>query len=132
MFGEARLVSYKPPGKPTDQVATISSSEGVLITLIKASDGTVLYRNLDFDWISGGSMNGIAPGYECQLPPGTYTIGAAYHKFVAGYGITARLSKADQHVTASLRQGATYVVTCDLKGDVGFGPHKWELRLLEQ
>jgi hypothetical protein len=43
LIGKARIITMEPPGKPLNEIVTLSSVQRILITSIISSDGTVLY-----------------------------------------------------------------------------------------
>jgi hypothetical protein len=126
----ARVVSLEPPGRPSDEVATISTSEDVIITLIKSSDEKVVFQGQRAGWYAihhtPGGMH--LSQVVCQLPAGTYTIGADYSS-------KGRYSPASQFVTRAFQKGRQYVFSCNhtetfklLGGPSG----TWKLRVTEK
>jgi hypothetical protein len=61
---------------------------------------------------------------KCQLPAGTYTIGAQYI-------IPGTYSLSDQYVTADFQNGHHYALSYDYINLPGL-LDKWELKLLEK
>jgi hypothetical protein len=127
----ARLVSYEPPGKPFDEIATIWSTYPLYFTLIKSSDGVVLYKESprttlgNIRLLKTGDVF-ISPGLECQLPEGTYTFAG---DFAEGdrYGRSRRSASAAS-ITVVLKKGYGYnfymVDVSDGKWKIGFNESK--------
>lgn len=125
----ARLVSYEPPGKPFNEIATIWSTSPLYFTLIKSSDGVVLFES-PHDGTTMGAIRGIGNaiienGIECQLPEGTYTI--AGH-FGEGDYYRGRKSTSAARKTVVLKKGYAYnfykVDVSDRKWKIGFNESK--------
>ncbi|MFC1764127.1 hypothetical protein ACFL6U_18890 [Planctomycetota bacterium] len=105
----ARLTAFKPPGKPFDEIATIWSTHPLRITLIKSSDGIVLYKSTYNNTTTGLFRTfrkiPLPAGMECQLPEGTYTIAGHY-----GESDTFASSKSTSaaSTTVDLKKGYGY------------------------
>lgn len=126
----ARVVSLEPPGWPSDDVATISASEEIIITLIKSSDEKVVFQGQRAGWYA---IHHVPGGMRlsqvvCQLPAGTYTIGADYKS-------GNRYSPASQYITRVFQKGHHYALSCDHTETfklLGGRSGTWKLRLTEK
>jgi hypothetical protein len=125
----ARVVSLEPPGRPSDDVATISASEEIIITLIKSSDEKVVFQGQRAGWYA---IHHIPRGMHlsqvvCQLPDGTYTIGADYND-------SHEYSLESQYVNREFKKGHHYVFSCDFTKNKKFfgGSSKWKLKVIER
>ena len=126
----ARVVSLEPPGRSSDDVATISTSDEVIITLIKSSDEKVVFQGQRAGWyaihhVPGGMrLSQVA----CQLPAGTYTVGADYKS-------GDMYSPASQYITQAFQKGHHYVLSCDHAETfklLGGRSGTWKLRVTDK
>jgi hypothetical protein len=124
----------KPPGKPFDEIVTLSPARNIWITSIKSSDGTVLYQRPAYNSftarMAGRLSIGVHPGTICQLPAGTYTIGAQYFAVSAS---KSSYSMADQYITADFQNGRKYILSYKIiEREKWSESDKWKLKLLEE